>query len=132
MATRSSSTGASCLHREPVPRPPSGIVVVEGILLRAQHRGSFGPKDPVEGTLSVLNRVDIERLDQQVPGNLYPLWVQLTAQTPPPVELPLPLPPPELGLGPHLSYAVQWFIFATIGLVGWPLLIRRARRQPVE
>jgi cytochrome oxidase assembly protein ShyY1 len=26
--------------------------------------------------------------------------------------------PPELGEGPHLSYAVQWFIFSTIALVG--------------
>lgn len=35
------------------------------------------------------------------------------------------VPLPELSEGPHLSYAVQWFIFATIALVGYPLVLRR-------
>ncbi len=40
---------------------------------------------------------------------------------------PLPLGPPELDAGSHLSYAVQWFSFATIFLVGWlALLLRRS------
>lgn len=43
--------------------------------------------------------------------------------------LPVPLDPPGLDPGPHLSYAVQWFSFATIFLVGWTvLLVRRASR----
>jgi cytochrome oxidase assembly protein ShyY1 len=37
----------------------------------------------------------------------------------------LAVPPPELGEGPHLSYAVQWFIFTTIAIVGYPLVLRR-------
>lgn len=37
----------------------------------------------------------------------------------------VPVAPPELGEGPHLSYAVQWFIFSTIGVVGYPLILRR-------
>lgn len=41
-----------------------------------------------------------------------------------------PVPRPELDEGPHLSYAVQWFIFSAIGVVGYPLVLRRvvARR----
>lgn len=38
---------------------------------------------------------------------------------------PVALPPPELDNGPHLGYAIQWFIFATIGLVGWGTLLLR-------
>jgi len=40
------------------------------------------------------------------------------------------VPPPELSEGPHLAYAVQWFIFSTIAVVGYPLVLRRvvARR----
>lgn len=37
----------------------------------------------------------------------------------------IPLDPPELTEGPHLSYAVQWFAFGTIALVGGVLLYRR-------
>ena len=37
----------------------------------------------------------------------------------------LPVPPPELSEGPHLGYAVQWFIFSAIAVVGYPLVLRR-------
>ena len=30
-----------------------------------------------------------------------------------------------LDEGPHFSYAVQWFLFATVGVVGYPILLRR-------
>ena len=35
------------------------------------------------------------------------------------------LPPPELTNGPHLSYVIQWFSFATIILVGSFVLFRK-------
>ena len=31
--------------------------------------------------------------------------------------------------GPHLNYAVQWFSFAAIALIGTPLVVRRKRRR---
>ncbi len=43
-----------------------------------------------------------------------------------PQSLPARLPPPTLSEGPHLSYAVQWFSFAAIALIGWGLLARRS------
>jgi surfeit locus 1 family protein len=36
-----------------------------------------------------------------------------------------PVPPPELSEGPHLGYAAQWFIFSTIAVVGYPIVLRR-------
>lgn len=39
-----------------------------------------------------------------------------------------PIPLPELSEGPHLSYAVQWFSFAAIALVGSAILYRRSSR----
>jgi len=41
---------------------------------------------------------------------------------------PTRLPPPELNEGPHLSYAIQWFSFALIGIIGWFALVFRSRR----
>jgi len=35
------------------------------------------------------------------------------------------VPVPELSGGPHVSYAIQWFAFAAIALVGGALLARR-------
>jgi surfeit locus 1 family protein len=36
---------------------------------------------------------------------------------------------PEVSLGPHFGYAVQWFVFATVVVVGYPLLLRRTLRR---
>lgn len=105
---------------------PAGTVEVSGYLRRTQERGSFGPTDPAEGRLSSLARVDVARIDQQVPDDLAPVWLQLAQQEPVPESgLPVPVPLPELGGGNNLSYAVQWFTFAVLGIVVYVLLLRR-------
>jgi surfeit locus 1 family protein len=38
-------------------------------------------------------------------------------------------PPPFDNEGPHLLYAVQWFSFAAIALIGTPLVVRGQRRR---
>ena len=67
------------------------------------------------------------------PGHeTYPVYLLLAAQDPPPGALPEPVPPTETDDGPHLVYAVQWFLFTTIALVGYGAILRReARKQPV-
>jgi len=40
---------------------------------------------------------------------------------------PARLEPPALGEGSHLGYALQWFSFATIGIIGWIALVLRSR-----
>ena len=37
--------------------------------------------------------------------------------------------PPDLDAGPHLGYAMQWFSFSLIALVGYPLILRRVARS---
>ena len=109
--------------------PPAGSVEVRGLLLGTQERQGIGPTDP-PGLLSEIARVDLGRLQQQYGGDLYPLYLQLEAQVPANAgELPVVLPPPEQTEGNHLAYAVQWFVFAAIGAVGWPLLLRNAARE---
>ena len=112
--------------------PPAGKVTVTGRLRRPTggRAGSFGPRDPAEGELVQAYYVDVERLQGQMPYPLVEAYVELTSVTPPhPGDLPLPLPEPDLGEGPHLSYAVQWFSFAAIGIVGYFFLLRRAARD---
>jgi len=43
---------------------------------------------------------------------------------------PARLAPPALDDGPHLSYAIQWFCFAVIALVGAGAIVFRARVSP--
>lgn len=57
------------------------------------------------------------------------LYLALTGTEPPRTQsIPSTVPLPDLGEGPHRSYAFQWFTFATIGTIGYGLLLRRIRR----
>ena len=111
-------------------RAPDGPVTVTGLVRLTETRGSFGPKDPSAGTLTDLARADVARLDAQVPGDLLPFTVQLLEQDPAVTKAdPVPVPAPALDEGPHFSYAVQWFIFTTIAIGGYPLILRSRARE---
>jgi len=84
----------------------------------------------------VLARVDLDRLAAQVDYDVLPAYVQLVTSEPSEVDATdvatgtgaatlVPLGPPEPDEGPHLGYAVQWFIFSTIAAVGYVLLLRK-------
>jgi cytochrome oxidase assembly protein ShyY1 len=106
--------------------PPSGELTIIGFLVPDEGDGSTVP----DGN-GVVGRVDVEGIGSTLPYPVLPLPIQLTEQTPPqPSELPIPLPPEELSEGPHLSYAIQWFSFAAIAVVGAVILLRRERRSP--
>ena len=114
----------------PSAAPPHGDVAVEGLAEPGEVRRGLGPKEATEGRLDVLPRIDLERIQAQVPYDLYPVYVQLATQVPAqPSGIPTRVPPDPLDNGPHLSYAIQWFSFTAIGLIGWPLVVRRAARE---
>ncbi|MET0729249.1 MAG: SURF1 family protein [Acidimicrobiales bacterium] len=112
------------------PVPPTGRVTVEGLVFPSQERGRFGPTDPDDGRLDVLARVDLGRLAAQVGYDLRPAYVQLVSSDPAEPASSgeaalVALGPPEPDEGPHLGYAVQWFIFASIAGGGYLLLLRK-------
>ena len=80
------------------------------------------------------------RLQQQVDEPLVPLYVNLETQSPAQsaaagptgTPLPVPIPRPELDEGPHLSYALQWFSFALLTVIVYPLLLRRVARRRLQ
>jgi cytochrome oxidase assembly protein ShyY1 len=113
---------------------PSGTVRVEGLLQPPQTRGRFGPKDPPTGRLTNFARADIARYAEQLDGPVVPVWIQLRKETPRPAAAAAPeiLGLPVLDEGPHFSYMVQWFIFSTIAVVGYPLILRRNARERLE
>jgi cytochrome oxidase assembly protein ShyY1 len=111
-------------------KPPTGPVTVTGSIQETQTRGLFGPTDPSTGRLTDMARVDVERMQKQLPYTVLPVWVQLETQQPP-QSGPEPelLKQPVLTDGPHLSYAVQWFIFSLIAILGYPMILRRSARN---
>jgi surfeit locus 1 family protein len=102
--------------------PASGEVTASGWLTTTQRRGPLGPEDPAEGRLTAMSRVDIERIQTQVAYPLLPVVLNLSEVG----ELPIAVDEPEFDdVGPHLGYAIQWFGFALIGVVGYFFLMRK-------
>lgn len=111
-----------------------GMVQIQGVIRRSTTRPQIGRRTdptplPGQGRLDLWNLLNVERIDDQVPGSLLPVYIQ---QVPDPDQSAPPYPSPlelDLSEGPHLGYAGQWFLFALVLAVGYPLYLRR---QPVD
>ena len=108
------------------PPAPSGDVAIIGTVRNSQGRRRGELTD--QGlALTEVRRIDLDRLSPQFPGTVAPVYLDLIASEPPTEgDYPAPIPPPELSEGPHLSYAMQWFIFSAAVVVGWVLAVRRS------
>ena len=119
---------------DPSARPPSaapaGEVVVRGVVRLSEQRVGLGVADPADGRLATLARPDIERYAAQLDYPVHPFYLQLNSQDPPPGDYPLMVALPTPTDGPHLGYAVQWFIFSAIAVIGYPLVLRHVSRRP--
>jgi cytochrome oxidase assembly protein ShyY1 len=104
-------------------------VVVRGIV----HTSSpLSAQDTVDqsGTQLSLPRVDLARIGREVPHHLRPLWIEMQSQDPAPARgapaLPQPPPPDPVN---HMEYAIEWFSFALIGIIGWPVALYAFSRR---
>jgi surfeit locus 1 family protein len=108
----------------PVPAdPPTGKTTITGWLGLTRIRQSGGATEP-EGRLTQIARVDIDRLQQQMPFELLPVFLSADE-----TEASLPIAvarPVATDEGPHLLYAIEWFSFTLISVVGYFFLLRRA------
>ncbi len=81
---------------------------------------SGGRQTQVEAPQQEWYRIDIDAIQSQMPYELLPFFLLQS----PPSELQVDLPyrlEPEIDLsdGPHLAYAIQWFLFAAILGIGY-------------
>jgi cytochrome oxidase assembly protein ShyY1 len=110
--------------------PPKGLVTVDGSVQPTETPGVFEHRDPATWQ-HLYQRIDVDRIRGALRLPTLPYWVLLTGQHPADPGLHLtPVPPPVLTNGPHLGYAIQWFGFTLVGLVGYPLLLMRKARDP--
>ena len=120
---------AQAAGAEPTPSPPpAGEVTVTGWLEQSGTQPSgIGARDAPTGTLDTVFNADVERIDQQTSADLLPMVLRLASQRPAPAgDLPIPQPLPDGDDGTqNLSYAVQWFAFTAIAVVGYALVLRR-------
>ncbi len=113
------------------PAAPEGEVRLVGTVRSGETRRTGQPAE-ANGDLDEFLRLDIDRLDEQIDGELLNIVLALENSDPAESSTLTPVASPELSDGPHLSYAIQWLIFATAVAVGWVLAIRFSlrRREP--
>lgn len=108
--------------------PETGRQRVEGWVQLTETRPPLGPED-LPGELSIYNRVDVGRVGEQTTYNLAPVYIVEKGERT--TELPIPVRQPDFSdEGPHLAYAIQWFGFAIVLVVGFYFLLRRKGNQP--
>ena len=114
--------------------PPAGEVGVVGTLLPSEGRDVLGVSDPPPGDVDSLPRIDLDRLQEQLPYEIAPLYLQLQSQEPAGGSLPEVVPLEPLSDGPHFEYALQWSFFALAAIVVYAALIRKElrRRRPED
>jgi surfeit locus 1 family protein len=89
----------------------------------------------VPGTSSVVRRLNLDSLRLRFPYAIYSVLVvqQRDSGVARAAErgIPVRVSRPTLDDGPHLAYAVQWFAFAAVGVVGAGVVLLRDRsKQP--
>lgn len=116
-----------------VPAPPAGTVTVVARLMPGEVLRNATQSAP-EGQVPTINLPLIAQttgIDGLVDG-AYGLMV---SEDPAPAAAPNPLESPSADPGPHLSYAIQWILFAVMGFVFIWYMIRtelRHRREDAE
>lgn len=74
-----------------------------------------------------LFRVDIAAIQDDMPYQLAPFYVKVAPPAGTDEALPIEVPKEvDLSEGPHLSYAIQWFIFCAGLGIGYLLLVNRS------
>jgi cytochrome oxidase assembly protein ShyY1 len=110
--------------------PPSGPAVVHGLVHQSSPLSASDTVDHLADGALAVPRVDLPAIGRTVPYKLRPVWIEAQAIDPVPQgnapALPEPPPPDPVN---HMQYAVEWFAFALIPIIGWPIALRRLARQ---
>ncbi|HLE52255.1 MAG TPA: SURF1 family protein, partial [Anaerolineales bacterium] len=114
-----------------------GMVEVRGVIRASQSKPEIGGRadqvpSPGAGKLMAWNLVNVPGIAAQEAYPLLPAYIQ---QEPDPQWTSLPYrsqPDLELTEGPHFGYALQWFSFAAILVIGYPFYIRREERASIS
>jgi cytochrome oxidase assembly protein ShyY1 len=122
--------GADLTKFPEVPAAPSGKVTVTGRLKADETSADSGIKDkqglPPRQVMLINSEQQAKELGRPLQGG----YIELTSSSPKGAKQPDPVPEPEHDdIGPHMAYAVQWWLFSAGVPVGWFVLARRERRD---
>ncbi|MFF5568791.1 SURF1 family protein [Streptomyces sp. NPDC012623] len=114
-----------------VPAPPKGEVTIAG-RLKADETAASGIKDikdlPPRQVILINSEQQRRELGRTVLGG----YMELTSPVPEDGSPELIQKPDDSSIGPHMAYAVQWWLFTAAVPVGWLILVRNEKRERAE
>ena len=116
-----------------VPAPPSGEATVVVRLRPGEALPSSGRAAP-DGPVPTINPGLVAESISPAAGEALErsAYGIMVSEDPAPATAPSPLKAPSEDPGPHLSYAIQWILFAIMGFVFIGYVIRTERRHRRE
>lgn len=122
--------GADQPEPDAVPAAPSGEATVVVRLRPGEPLPSSGRSAP-DGQVPTINLPLVADLVDEA-GLETSAYGLMVSEDPAPAERPEPIESPSADPGPHLSYAIQWILFAVMGFVFIGYIIRTERRHRRE
>jgi cytochrome oxidase assembly protein ShyY1 len=125
--------GESAPEPDAVSAPPEGEVTVIARLRPSEPLPGSGRSAP-DGQVPTIHLPLVAAAVSPVTGEAMELsaYGVLVAEEPAPASAPNTLASPSEDPGPHLSYAIQWILFAVMGFVFIGYVIRTERRHRRE
>jgi cytochrome oxidase assembly protein ShyY1 len=115
-----------------IPAVPTGEVTVTGRLKADETTGTSGIKDlsdlPDRQVMLINSAQQAKALSRPVLGG----YIEQTAPEPSGDVPELIAAPDDSSIGPHMAYAVQWWLFAAGVPAGYVVLARREKRDRME
>lgn len=124
--------GENALDTPDAPPVPEGEVEVTGRLQFGETEENTGLRNREGMPEGQIMFVDVDMLAEELAYPIYGGYMELTGQDPVPDQAPERVALREEDTGMSASYAVQWWVFSVVAVVGWIFLIRRELRDDRE
>jgi cytochrome oxidase assembly protein ShyY1 len=105
------------------PAVPSGAVEIGARLIPGEKQ--IVGRDAPAGQIATIN---LETIGDRLDADVYRGWYGRLDYESPATDAGAPWEKPVLDEGPHLSYALQWYVFALMGFYGYGWALRKEAR----
>ncbi|GAA5030282.1 hypothetical protein GCM10025738_10350 [Microbacterium fluvii] len=125
--------GSAQPEPDEIPAAPEGDVTVVARLMPGEALPSSGRSAP-EGQVPTINLALIAETLPAAQADRLELsaYALMASEDPAPATSPQQIDAPDADPGPHLSYAIQWILFAIMGFVFIGYIIRTEKRARLE
>ena len=112
------------------PSVPQGDLTVVARLMPSEQ--TIDGRSAPEGQVATINAPELAVITTFDSPDFYTGWYSRLATESVSATTGIPWERPVLDEGPHLSYALQWYVFALMGFVGYGWALRKEARGPLE